>query len=597
MKPSKLYSNYPDRFSAVEFNHELNVIMAEIRLPENRDRDTHNLGKTTLGRLIDFGFLAGRDAKFFLFRHEDRFAEFVFFLEIELADGSYVTVRRGVQDASRIAFKKHAARHQDFSALPEREWDHFDVPFERAKDLLDSYLDWRALKPWHYRKGLGYFLRSQEDFGDVFHLRRFANSHADWKPALAHILGFDATLIEQHYAKEDEFKEKEAKVATIRQELGGEVDDSGKIDGILLLKNKEVEKKQQLLDSFDFRTEDKAETKMLVDKVDERIAALNARRYSLMLNRKKVVASLEEDQILFDPEDAKALFAEAGVLFEGQIKKDFQQLITFNKAITDERHGYLVEERAEIDAELKTVNAELNMLGKRRSEMLAFLSATDSFEKFKRLASELVTLRADIQSLERQRDFVHRLQQLRTDIRTLTEEKIHLQSSIEANVEAQSANADSLFSSIRLYFNEIVEEVIDTKALLSVWVNQAGHLEFRAELLDDAGNATSADRGHSYKKLLCVAFDLALLRAHLGNAFPRFAYHDGVFESLDDRKKENLLAVIRRYTELGIQTIITLIDSDLPKRARDEPVFDGEEIMLLLHDEGQSGRLFKMASW
>ncbi len=68
---------------AIEFSRELNVVLAEIRLPENRDRDTHNLGKTTLGRLIDFGFLAGRDANFFLFRHLDRFLDFVFYLEIE----------------------------------------------------------------------------------------------------------------------------------------------------------------------------------------------------------------------------------------------------------------------------------------------------------------------------------------------------------------------------------------------------------------------------------------------------------------------------------------------------------------------------------
>ncbi|WP_254424245.1 hypothetical protein [Thalassospira marina] len=32
---------------------------------------------------------------------------------------------------------------------------------------------------------------------------------------------------------------------------------------------------------------------------------------------------------------------------------------------------------------------------------------------------------------------------------------------------------------------------------------------------------------------------------------------------MDDRKKENLLAVIRRYTELAIQPVITLIGSDL----------------------------------
>jgi uncharacterized protein YydD (DUF2326 family) len=597
MKPSKLYSNKSDIFVPIEFTPELNVVLAEIRLPENRNRDTHNLGKTTLGRLLDFGFLAGRDPKFFLFKHLDLFRDFLFFFEIELAQGSYVTVRRGVEEASRIAFKKHAARHQDFTTLPDGEWDHVDLPFDRAKELLDSLLDWRSLKPWHYRKGLGYFLRSQSDFGDVFQLGKFANKHADWKPFLAHILGFNAAIITRHYEKAEALEDKQSKAATVRQEMGGDFEDASKIDGILLLKRQEVDKKQQLLDAFDFRTQDKADTKQVVDQVDERIATLNARRYSLMQNRKKIIASLEEDQILFDPEDARAMFEEAGVLFAGQVKKDFQQLIAFNKAITEERHGYLVEERSEIEAELKTINSELNTLGKRRSEMLSFLSATDSFAKYKRLSGELVTLRADIETLERQREFIHRLQQLRTEIRTLAEEKIHLQTEIEAEVEARSADKDSLFSSIRLYFNEIVEEVIDSKALLSVGVNQQGHLEFGAELLDEAGNATSADRGHSYKKLLCIAFDLAVLRAHLEEKFPRFVYHDGVFESLDDRKKENLLAVIRRYTDLGIQSIITLIDSDLPHRSTAEPVFASDEIVLQLHDEGESGRLFKMRSW
>src|SRR5690606_23814460 len=223
---------------------------------------------------------------------------------------------------------------------------------------------------------------------------------------------------------------------------------------------------------------------------------------SLSQSRKKVIASLEEDQILFDPDDASELFREAGVLFSGQIKRDFQQLIAFNKAITEERRGYLVEERSEIEAELKIVNSELNTLGKRRSEMLAFLSSTDSFAKYKRLSNELVTLRADIEGLERQRSFVQRLQQLRTDIRSLEEEKTHLQAAIEADVEAKNADDGSLFSRIRIFFNEIVEEVIDQQALLSVVVNQHGHLEFRAELLNEAGIATSADRGCSYKKLL-----------------------------------------------------------------------------------------------
>ena len=81
MKLSRLYSNKPELFEPVDFVAGLNVVMAEIRLPENRDKDTHNLGKTTLGRLLDFGFLAGRDPKFFLFKHLDLFKDFVFLPE------------------------------------------------------------------------------------------------------------------------------------------------------------------------------------------------------------------------------------------------------------------------------------------------------------------------------------------------------------------------------------------------------------------------------------------------------------------------------------------------------------------------------------
>jgi uncharacterized protein YydD (DUF2326 family) len=71
-----------------------------------------------------------------------------------------------------------------------------------------------------------------------------------------------------------------------------------------------------------------------------------------------------------------------------------------------------------------------------------------------------------------------------------------------------------------------------------------------------------------------------------------------VFESLDDRKKEKLLMVIRQYADLGLQPTITLIDSDLPPRGEDgAPVFDQNEIVLTLHDESDDGRLFKMRAW
>ena len=106
--------------------------------------------------------------------------------------------------------------------------------------------------------------------------------------------------------------------------------------------------------------------------------------------------------------------------------------------------------------------------------------------------------------------------------------------------------------------------------------------------------STNEADGTSYKKLLCVAFDLAMVRAHLGGAFPRFIFHDGVFELLDPRPKQNLLNVIRKHADLGIQSIITVMDFDLPGAAEG---IDANDIVLRLHDDGPDGRLFHFDSW
>ena len=205
--------------------------------------------------------------------------------------------------------------------------------------------------------------------------------------------------------------------------------------------------------AFFVTAQDKERTKQLVDEIDERIAELNSERYSLNQNKKKILASLENDQILFNPDEAEKLFQEVGVLFKDQIKKDFQQLISFNKAITDERRQYLQVERVDMEADLKRINAELNTLGKRRSDMLSFLSSTDVFSKYKQISDEMVGLRADITSLERQRGFLTKLQEHRTEIRAITEERGRLQILIEIDVEKQNSDNNSLFSTIRLFFN------------------------------------------------------------------------------------------------------------------------------------------------
>ncbi|PPK53553.1 uncharacterized protein YydD (DUF2326 family) [Marinobacter persicus] len=598
MKLTKVYSNKNETFAPIFLEDGLNAVIAEIRRPENKEKDTHNLGKTTLAKLLDFLLLAQRSNKQFLFKHLSLFESFVFFLEIQITSDKFITVRRSVAKPSKISFKYHNEKHKDFTQLDDPQWDHADVTFDRARNILNSALDLRDLSPWGYRQITGYLLRAQNDYTDVFQLQKFRGKHETWKPFLAHILGFESSFISEQYETEKRVDDSEKSLETVKTELGGLNLDSGKIEGLLQLKLRESEKKESLLSQFDFREEDAKLAEVTISDCDRELADLTTRRYYLNQSKSKIEESIKDNSILFDTEQARKLFEEAGVFFKDQIKKDFDQLIEFNKSITEERRSYLEEDLKEINDELDVIKAQIDNFAAERSKNLKFIKEVDVFEKYKSISKDLVRIKADIETLERQRDNLKRLQELRSELRNIKSHLSEVQEEIENNVDTINSAPNSRFSKVREHFSDIVEKVLSRKALLSVSVNQQGHIEFLAEILDDDGNSTSADLGHTYKKLLCVAFDLSILRVHLGGKFPRWLYHDGIFESLDNRKKENLLEVIQEYTGLGIQMIVTAIDSDLPKRnAQNSPVFEDTQIVLRLHDEDSSGRLFRMASW
>lgn len=597
MRLSRLYSNRAELFVPIDFEPGLNVVIAEIRLPGNTSRDTHNLGKTTLGRVIDFCLLKGADSSFFLTKRKDVFGDLTFFLEVELLDGTFVTIRRDVQEASRIWFKLHEDRRCDFSAIADNEWDRVRVPLAKAVVMLDGILDLSDLTPWSYRKLVGYLLRSQNDYQDVFQLSKFKGKESGWKPFLAQMLGFDAQRIVDQYAREADLESAKTDESVVQRELGGSVEDLSKIEGLLLLRQTEIDQLSEQLERFDFERVDADKVASLVDSIDASIAQLNGERYRLTHNLQRVETSLEDDKILFDSNDVEALLAEARILFAGQIKNEFDQLMEFNRAITEERRVYLLEELAETQASLADVHRELVGLNAERGKALAFLADANALSKYKLATDDLVNLRAEVVSLERQQTSLRKLQDLRARIRTLRDNVSQLTEQVVDDVEATNTDRESLFSMIRLRYSEIVSQVINRKALLWVKTNNNGHLDFRAEILDERGNASDADAGNTYRKLLCIALDLAILGARLSGRCSRFVFHDGVFESLDDRKKENLLTVMREYADVGVQQVITLIEADLPRRSTEEPVFTDAEIVLRLHDAGEEGRLFRMSAW
>ena len=599
MKLTRLYTNRPSIFTPIEFNSGLSVILAEIKLPRNQGIDTHNLGKTTVGQLIDFCLLRGKSNDFFLYQHPSLFEGLVFYLAFQTYDGRYVTVARNLENRGKVGILISPTDVLDASATDPKAWSHPGLPFATAKKLLDGLLNFLTLSPWDYRDVLGYLVRDQTDYGDVFQLRKFRGKHSTWKPFLSHLLGLDASLSVELYSKLEKDAELTAQIEVLELNAGsGDGSDSTVMDGLIAIRRREIAVIQETVDSFNFAGAEDEMNVDLVDRIEEEISAFTEERYRLTQLMKKLDDSLEEDNVYFSTKNAASLFSEVGIAFDGQLKRDFDQLLEFNRAITNERRAALSSERSEIEARLDSLEPRLASLQVERANALAFMRELESLEKYKVLSSRLVEMKADLQSMESRRDAVARVIDLRQERRLLSERIGQLQTAIENDVRSQAESTDSVYSQVQKHFDEIVHHVIEEHALLTVRVNSTGSVDFSASIVNERGSATSAARGHSYHKLLCIAFDLAIVKVYSSTNFPRFVFHDGVFETLDPRKKRRLIDILRQYALDGIQPIVTSIDSDLPDPLDSSSnAIQSSEVIRFLHDDGQSGRLFNLPSW
>lgn len=589
----RLYSN-KDEFEDIEFRSGLNVVLGEIRLKKDRERDTHNLGKSTLCQVLDFCLLKQRDKKCFLFKHEELFRDYVFYLELQLVDGRYLTIRRGVTNPSKISLYVSRDRGADARELDEEGWTHSRLPFEKAKSLVDGYLGYTSLQPWDYRKVVPYLLRSQVDFNNVFKPLVFQGPDKDWKPFLLHAMGFDNSVFERRYELETEIESLKTQESSLANSLPRGTADSSELDALIAIKQREVENTQMFLDEFKLDPQDHNAVKTLVEDVDEQSTALNNQRYELRYSIAQIEKSLDKEKLLFSTTEAKKLFDEAGVLFDGQIKRSFDQLLDFNRDITEERRSYLTDDLKDAKAELKDVEAKLRDLDDRRSKLLGQLTCHDAMSKYKAETNDLVESKTELEALKQRREHIGELQKVRQQIVSKQAELAACDGEIRENIDqVSSADQDGLFSRLRREFDDIVNDVVNQHGMLSVSANSNGHAEFRAEIVNKDGISTNQDEGVTYKKLLCIAFDLALILAHDGRGFPTFVYHDDAFGSLDNRKKESLRNVMRKCADRGVQQVVTVIDSDLPS----PDFFDADEIVLRLHDAGDDGRLFKIPEW
>lgn len=481
--------------------------------------------------------------------------------------------------------------------LPDDQWDHAELSREEAVKLLDGWLDLKVLKPYDYRMAITYFLRAQGDFSDELQLQKFQmGKDAHWKPFVAHLFGFSESPVQRKYELDDSIGALKQRQAEQAAEVQYREEDLPKLQAQISVLRQQVEELEAQLDAFEFDAEERRIMKNLVDEVEGEISDINERLYNINYDVRQIDVAMEHKD-RFDLDEVATIFSESNILFAGQVKKQYEDLVDFNKKVTRERNAALRTRRTTLDKERVELESRKTSLDQRREQQLRVLRSTDTFDKFKTLQRELSEQKAQLVYLDEQRKKLEVVAATALQVRESERERGRVVDEIKAMV----ARPTPIYENFSRVFNAYCQRVLSHEGIFYFHVNSNGNFDYTIGLgtPGQTGKTSSQGEGTSYKKLVCALFDLALLKVYEDVGFFHFVYHDGIFEALDDRKKLALLEVVREQTStMKIQYIMTLIASDLPRiDEKSPPTFAEDEVVLRLHDDGADGRLFKMAEF
>ena len=586
MKLSKIYST-DKKFNSVCFNDNFNIVLGNVTNLNELNKDSHNLGKSTLIELIDFLLLKDIDKKHFL--KKQQFSNHYFYLEIKLNDGKYVTICRGVEKPSKVNMAIHSMGNQDYRL--NADWTYEELALgssdesKNPKSILNKLLNFDVLKGEMYRKTSGYFLRTQDDYKDVFKLQKYKGKDVDWKPILFELLGFNSDSMVNKYNIETEITNKEKLIEQVKMEFAVDSGEKDRINGLINVTEIERDKIVAWLDKFDFFQKEAGLSKKAVEDIERRIASLNTTRYNLEYEISQINQSLEA-KTNYNFDDILELYKEVEVYFPETLTKSYQELVEFNNKLASERLKYLKTSLEHKRDEVKKVNQELSALNLERTQMLGVLKETNTFDKYNQYRNDLIEIERKIERYRMELESIDNVKKIQKDINKLKENLAIETEKLAAQIDESTV----IYKNIRNDFHEYVNYILDKNAMISIVINTNGNIEFDASFYNTSNEETAQGLGHTYRKLLCACFDLAVIKNYMNKSFYRFIYHDGCLESLDPRKRVKYLRLVKHISQkYNIQYILTSLSTDIPENIE----VQSEDIAVKLTDaEDNLGRLF-----
>ena len=546
------FSSSLPSFKPLDFNKGLNILVAEKNKQSNM-RDTRNgTGKTSMIELIHYLLAEKRN------KNND-------FHKPELADHSFTGVFK-VDDAE-VSISKTAGLSRDVLTLDGENISAVDL----RKKLSVSWFNLNTdITDQSYSPTFGslfaYSVRKERNGGFASPILNSSKQQGwDMQVNLAYLLGLDWNLPQKLQKTKEDKKRVDAFSKMLRSGfLADGPLDPGKMQTRVDLLEGEIEKKHQevksaiVVDGYHTHEIEANRLTQLMKELNE--ANLRDRDLVDEINK-----ALEEIKSV-DPINIETLYRDAGIFFNEQVKKRFEQVKSFHNQIAANRETHLSEDLKQALKRLDDRKMEIINLQKEIAEKTEILRSGVAIERLTLLQSELTRLETERENLKIQtlkiRDVSENQNKLRRQIDDLLE---LIEKDILARNKPRKLAVNTFAKFSRFLYNESGNLVMKRSA------REAG-----LDIETDIPGKKSGGKNHM--QVFCFDWTIAKVAQHY-DCSPGFIVHDShIFDGVDGRQIGLALKLAEINCEpLGIQYIIAMNSDDLQKIDAEEKI-NGEEI-------------------
>lgn len=530
MKIRSVSSNMPG-FRKVTFNKKLNAIVGDSQ--KKGDARSHNLGKTTIIRIIQF----------VLFNGSKEFADQLFKKNSELE--FYVEVDDG--DTTKLYTRDFKRRKRGEQKSIETEVDY------------------------------EYFIRLQNEFDldSPFKKEKYKGPDITWKPKLIGLLGFDEKLLYDKLSLSAKVKELESAISFIRKSgLKSQINQT-KIGEL------EVERKNLLdnLSELNLLAVDNTNVSEIVRRIDVEMSSLEVELYVLRKEEVKIERSIRSlDSRMFNYDRIESIYNDANIFFSDSLKKNLEELKLFYDAVNANRRSTLTRLKDEGNRRITEISNNLDSLEAERNSKVKVLVIPESQEKYKSIMEQVLEIEKSIFLLKRD-VLEENIEEMEKELNLLKTDVIKASAKLAENIDDNKRMFDEICS----IYSFIMAKAVNIDARIEIVKRSTGNVDLEIKSFRGL-TETKELKGATAKRISSAAVDVAI-RA-IQNIDHGFIIQDGVIDEVDVNTAVKYIECIKDLVNKhDFQYIFTAIKDKLPKN------IEQTDIAIELNDYTERGLL------